>query len=185
MKAQSICIALLFVMLAACSPGSDLPELPPRGATAYRLDTADRVNIIVFGQETLSGLFTVNDSGLVSMPLIGAVPARDLTVEEFQGEIERRLADGYLVNPSVSVQIDAYRPIYVLGEVSSPGQFPYQPGMTVLTAVSIAGGFTYRAQEDYVSITRQNRGAPPTEARASRDTLVQPGDVINVFERFF
>ena len=142
MKVQSFCVALLFVILGACSPGADLPQLPPQAAGPYRLDTADKIDVIVFGQETLSGVFTVNDSGLVSMPLIGAVPARDMTVDDFRLEVERRLADGFLVNPSVSVQIDTYRPIYVLGEVASPGQFPYQPGMTVLTAVSIAGGFT-------------------------------------------
>ena len=185
MKGHRIHFLWLYILLSACSPGSSLPELQQEATGAYQLDTGDRVQVIVFGQESLSGVFAVNDDGGVSMPLVGAVPARDLTLEEFQGEIERRLADGFLVNPSVSVQVDTYRPIFVLGEVRSPGQFPYQPGMTVLTAVSIAGGFTYRAEDDYVSITRRSREAAPTESRAARDALVEPGDVINVFERFF
>ena len=185
MRGQSIKIVLLLVLLAACSPGSSLPPLETGSEGPYRLDTGDSVDVIVFGQESLSGVFSVSDGGEVSMPLIGLVPARGLTLEEFRTGIEQRLADGFLVNPSVSVQVETYRPIFVLGEVSAPGQFPYQPGMTVLTAVSIAGGFTYRAEQDYVSITRQTRGGQPMEARAPREALVEPGDVINVFERFF
>ncbi len=185
MTGQRIKIVLLLVFLAACSPGSSLPPLQEGGDGAYRLDTGDSINVIVFGQESLSGVFAVSDGGDVSMPLIGLVPARGLTLEAFRSEVEQRLADGFLVNPNVSAQVDTYRPIFVLGEVAAPGQFPYQPGMTVLTAVSIAGGFTYRAEQDYVSITRQRRGEQPSEARAPRDAVVQPGDVINVFERFF
>ena len=89
-----------------------------------------------------------------------------------------------LRKPSVSVEVATYRPIYVLGEVNKPGQYPYQPGMTVVSAAAVAGGFTYRAVEDYASVLRTTDG-DSTEGKASRQALVQPGDVITVFERRF
>ena len=87
-----------------------------------------------------------------------------------------------ILNPSVATEISHYRPFYILGEVNTPGQYPYRPRMTVLTAVSIAGGFTYRAVQDYVGVTRDNGGGP-AQYRAPLFALAAPGDVITVFER--
>ena len=184
MNSKATALAALF-LLAACARGGSLPELQSAEPGPYRLDTNDSVRVIVFGQEELSGDFLVNDSGSISVPLIGAVDARGLTTSELEDGVELILADGLLVNPSVSVEVLEFRPIFVLGEVEAPGRYPYEPGMTVLTAVSVAGGFTFRAEEDYVSVTRRVSPTEAVEARAAREALVDPGDVIYVFERFF
>jgi polysaccharide export outer membrane protein len=118
------------------------------------------------------------------MPLLGAVTARGLTLTEFQKGIVSDLQKQNLVlNPGVSVQVDQFRPFFILGEVAKPGQYPYVEGMTVLTAAAIAGGFTFRANKGTVSVTRRI-GSKTQEFRASRESQVLPGDVINVFESY-
>jgi polysaccharide export outer membrane protein len=143
------------------------------------------VRIVTFGEDRLTGQFAVDDSGKIAVPLLGVLPAVGLTTAELDNVIKQRLEDKkILVDPSVSVEVVGYRPIFVLGEVSKPGQYPYQPGMTVLTAVAVAGGFTYRAQTEDASILRQINGHA-VEGRVPRGMDVQPGDVITVFERYF
>jgi polysaccharide export outer membrane protein len=166
-------------------PGSDLPPLPTVGPTAYRLGPGDQVRIITFGEENLTGEFRVNDAGSIALPLVGAVRADGLTSGELEAAVAAALRRGNLVHhPSVAVEIVAYRPIYVLGEVNKPGEYPYHPGMTVVTAVAVAGGFTYRAIEDYAAIVRSVDGHA-VEGKASRQAFVQPSDVITIFERRF
>ncbi|NIJ41613.1 polysaccharide export outer membrane protein [Parvibaculum indicum] len=149
----------------------------------YRLGSGDKLRVIVFGEEDLSGEFDVTGAGMVSLPLIGQVRAQGLTVDEFENAIRNKLLDGYLKNPRVSVEVLNYRPFYIIGEVNSPGQYPYTSGMTVLNAVAVAAGYTYRANEDRVYITR---GDGEEEAYAADQTVkVLPGDVIRVPERFF
>jgi polysaccharide export outer membrane protein len=167
-----------------CAGGGSLIPLEPGNSGAYRLDSGDRLQIIVFGQAELSGSYAVDGAGMISIPLIPAVNARGRTPAELEEQIITELSKGVLRSPSVSVQIESFRPFFILGEVRQPGQYPYVHGMTVLTAVAIAGGFTYRAQKEYVSITR-TIGDSAVEARAERDTLIRPGDVIYVLERFF
>lgn len=180
-----ILMAVLSVV-ASCAPGSSLPTMPPTEAGPYRLGPGDQVRIIVFGQQEMTGDYRVGDSGSISLPLLGVVEADGKTIKELETSIEKSLAQGYVVDPSVSVEILAYRPFYILGEVQKPGQYPYAgAGMTVLTAVTVGGGFTFRAEQDYVSITRKNEEGKPVEFRAPRDAIVKPGDVIYVFERFF
>jgi polysaccharide export outer membrane protein len=176
-----VCVALI---VAACgSPMRQAVPLPEAGP--YRLDNGDRLRVVVFGQEDMSGEYTVDGSGVISMPLINQVQARGRTVTELEKEIAQRLESGnLLVNPSISVQVAQFRPFFILGEVRQPGQFPYVEGMTVLTAVAIAGGFTYRAETDYYTITRTVEGKT-VEARGENTTVVQPGDVILVSERYF
>jgi polysaccharide biosynthesis/export protein len=119
------------------------------------------------------------------LPLVGAVHAAGLTSADLEAAVGAALRRGKLVhNPSVAVEVIAFRPIYVLGEVNKPGQYPYQPGMTVVTAVAVAGGFTYRAVEAYAGVVRTIEGKS-VEGRASRQSTVQPGDAITVFERRF
>jgi polysaccharide biosynthesis/export protein len=173
------------LLVASCAPGSDLPPLPDTPPGPYQLGVDDQVRIISFGEEQLTGQFRVNDRGEIAMPLIGAVAADGLTTGQLERRISKRILDKkLLLDPSVSVEILAYRPIFVLGEVSKPGQYPYQPGMTVLTAVAVAGGFTYRAQTDDASILRKIDGHP-VEGRVPRGMEVRPGDVINILERYF
>ena len=173
------------LLLAGCEPGAKLAPLPETAEAPYRLGVDEQIRIITFGQEPLTGQFRVNDRGFVAIPLLGSIPASGLTTTELEHSIEARLRDKkVLLDPSVSVEVLSYRPIFILGEVAKPGQYPYQPNMTVLTAVAVAGGFTYRAQTGYASILRTIDGHP-VEGRVTRATTVHPGDVITAFERYF
>jgi polysaccharide export outer membrane protein len=174
------------VVLAGCSGPEGLPPIDGGADESYRLDTGDQLRVVVFNQEQLSGEYTVGGDGAISMPLVGGVQARGMTTSELEANLVRRLSEekDILVNPSVNVQVQAFRPFYILGEVRAPGQYPAVHQGTVLSAVAIAGGFTYRARTDYVSITRKT-GDQAVEHRADRDTIVQPGDVIYVYERYF
>jgi polysaccharide export outer membrane protein len=178
-------VALTCLVLSSCAPGSGLPSLPTTQAGPYRLGVGEEVRIITFGEERLTGQFKVNDRGEIAIPLLGTIPASGLTTTELEKSISKELVTKkVLLDPSVSVEVLNYRPVFILGEVSKPGQYPYQPGMTVLTAVAIAGGFTYRAETDYASILR-NTGSHPVEGRAPRGTEIRPGDVIDIYERYF
>jgi polysaccharide export outer membrane protein len=173
------------LLLAGCSPGSGLPPLPQTGPSPYQLGIDEQVRIITFGDEHLTGQFRVNDRGNVAIPLLGPVKADGLTTAELEASVEKQLKDKkVLLDPSVSVEVVAYRPVFILGEVSKPGQYPYQPGMTVLTAVSLAGGYTYRAQTGYASILRKFDGRS-VEGRVDRGAEANPGDVITIFARYF
>jgi polysaccharide export outer membrane protein len=180
-----VALALIALALSACAGGGSLPKLPSESSSGtYTLDSGDRLQVTVFGEERLTGTFLVADSGEISMPLIGAVRARGLTVAALESSIATALKEGGIVlTPSVSVQLDQFRPFFVLGEVQRPGQYPYVEGMTVLTAVAIAGGFTFRANEKSMSVTRTTQGKS-VEYRAARDSRVRPGDVIYVRERY-
>lgn len=150
----------------------------------YRLDAGDKLRVVVFGQEGLTNSYTVDAGGAIAMPLIGAVRARGLTPAQLAAAITARLKRGYLREPYVAVEIESYRPFFILGEVTAPGQYPYVPNMTAEAAVAIAGGFTPRAQRGSVQLTR------PTAAGVLRQdvppgTLLRPGDTIVVGERWF
>ena len=173
------------LLVASCAPGRDLKPLPPTADTAYRLGAGDKVRLITFGEQQLTGEFRVSDNGTIDVPLIGAIRAAGLTSRQLADAISSELQRRKLFrDPSVVVEVVEYRPIFVLGEVSKPGQFPYQPQMTVLTAVAVAGGFTYRAIQDYASVLR-NSGDKPVEGLATGATLLQPGDVVTIYERTF
>lgn len=176
---------LLLAGLAACGSGRDVPPLPPLESSAYKLGPGDQIRIITFGEDALSEIFRVNDGGNIALPLLGAVQARGLTTDELGTRIAGLLKSRNLMrNPSVSVEVTEYRPAYVLGEVNKPGQFFYQPGMTVLSAVAVAGGFTYRAVDSVVAINRVIDGKP-VRGNAGPTTPIAPGDIITVYERYF
>ncbi len=187
----AIRLALLALCLAACGRNAgDLPPLPEVPEAAYRLGAGDQVRILVFGEDALSGEYRVNDSGRIAMPLLGSVRAAGTSIAELERAVAGGLKQaGMLRDPSVAVEVMAYRPIFLLGEVNKPGQYPYQPGMTVVTAVAVAGGFTYRAVDDQAAIVRIYEAGSPharaVEGRASRQSFVQPGDVITIFEKRF
>jgi len=156
----------------------------PEDHGPYTLDTGDKLRIVVFGQDTLSNTYTVDAAGMVTMPLIGAVRARDMTTAALGAAIKSGLAGGYIREPSAAVEVDVYRPFFVLGEVTYPGQYPYVPHMTVENAVAIAGGFTPRATKSAVTITRKIQGVPRRFPLPLRYTI-RPGDVVTVGERWF
>jgi polysaccharide export outer membrane protein len=178
--------ASLLSGLAGCSgPGADLPPLAETGPVPYHLGPGDRIRLITLDGPELTGEFLVNDAGNLALPLIGTVPAADRMPKDVEQAIANQLKRSELLRePNVSLEVVQYRPIFVLGEVSKPGQYPYQTGMTTVTAVAIAGGFTYRAVEDRFSVVRTT-GDQTTEGRAGRQAFLQPGDVLTVYERHF
>ena len=151
---------------------------------SYKLDTGDRLRVVVYGQEGLTNTYAIDASGAIAMPLIGAVKARGRTATGLASEISGRLRNGYIREPSVAVEIEAYRPFFILGEVAAPGQYPYVPNMTVESAVAIAGGFAPRAKRDAVTLTHGTvDGAMRTVVPLG--TLLDPGDTVLVGERWF
>jgi polysaccharide export outer membrane protein len=153
-------------------------------ALNYRLGTGDKLHIITFDEPQLTGDFFVGADGSVSLPWIGDVPARGRTASELRSDIEARLKNGYILNPTVSLQVLVYRPFYILGEVNKPGQYPYTDGLTVMSAVATAGGFTYRANTNKVFIKHPNQGNEVKEP-LSPATQVGAGDTIRIAERYF
>lgn len=157
---------------------------PAGMSEAYRLGTGDKLRVTVYGEPDLSGEFEVDSSGDVRLPLIGQVHAGGETVHGFEQHVATKLAAGYLRNPQVSAEVTAYRPFFIIGEVNKPGQYPYVNDMNVVTAVALAGGFTYRADESDVYI-RRDGSTKEVEEPADETTKIHPGDIIRVDERFF
>jgi len=151
---------------------------------AYTLDSGDRLRIVVFGQEGISSSYIVDAGGNVNLPLIGTVPARGSTTRQLAGMIADKLKQGYMREPSVSVEVEVHRPFFILGEVTNPGQYPYVANMTVETAIAIAGGFAPRAKKSEVELTR-NAGPQRFRGKVPLNYPVRPGDTIVVPERWF
>jgi polysaccharide export outer membrane protein len=149
----------------------------------YLLDTGDRLRIFVYGQPNLSRLYTIDHGGAISLPLIGRVPARGLTTYALEGRIKARLGAKYVKDPEVTVDVSQNRPFYILGEVRTAGQYPYVSGMTVRTAVAIAGGYTERANQRKIQISRRINGLVE-KLDVPDDYIVKPGDTVLVYERF-
>ena len=192
---------ILTILVTACS-GSPSPAIPaattgsgaavvtPQGAVAetvagYRLGPGERVRLTVFRHADLSGEFQLDGEGFLALPLVGEILGAGLTARELESAIESRLKEGgYLVNPQVSLEVLNYRPFYIIGEVNNPGSYQYVNGMTVINAVALAGGFTYRADQDDIIITRGgSEGRKIDDVKI--DTPVLPGDIVEVTERFF
>ncbi|WBH16354.1 polysaccharide biosynthesis/export family protein [Sphingomonas radiodurans] len=182
----------IFLMLSACAEKGDGPVLSSGDryvastdvVSDYRLGVGDRVKLTVFNEPNLAGEFWVNPDGFVSLPLIGNVQASGKAVSQIAADAKMRFADGYLRDPRVSMEVTVFRPFYILGEVSQPGQYPYAIGLTALNAVATAKGFTPRANRDVVRIRRQ--GEPgEVNYRLSPELMIYPGDTIRVGERFF
>jgi polysaccharide export outer membrane protein len=162
--------------------GIMLPVTPP--APTYRLDSGDKLRVTVFGQEGLTNSYAVDANGSITLPLIGSVPARGQTTAALSQAIGAKLRQGFIREPHVAVEVETYRPFFILGEVTYPGQYPYVANMTVETAVAIAGGFTPRAFKYEVKVTRNVDGVL-TRGPVALAFPVQPGDTINIAERWF
>jgi polysaccharide export outer membrane protein len=160
-------------------PGYGYAMQPP-----YALDSGDRLRIVVFGQDGLTNSYAVDASGHIAMPLIGSVVARGLSTDQLANAIAEKLRDGFVREPHVAVEIEAYRPFFILGEVTQPGQYPYVANMTAETAVAIAGGFGPRASHQSVVLIRSYNGQQMRMAVPLSYPL-RPGDTINVQERWF
>ena len=159
------------------------PVMEPE-TNSYALDSGDKLRVVVFGQDGLTASYSVDTSGNITLPLIGAVRARGVGTAGLQQAIAAKLRNGYVREPHVAVEVEAYRPFFILGEVTLPGQYPYVPNMTVETAVAIAGGYTPRAFKRKIEITHQVNGL--TEHRVvSPNYPVRPGDTVHIAERWF
>lgn len=157
---------------------------PPAYQPPYTLDSGDKLRIVVFGQDGISNSYMVDAGGNISMPLVGTVPARGITTQQLAKVIAERLKQGFVREPHVSVEVEAYRPFFILGEVTNPGQYPYVANMTAETAVAIAGGFAPRAYKKTVEVTRN---APDQQMHGDVPLSfpVRPGDTVLVKERWF
>lgn len=187
MQTRRLLLLLPLAALGACAdPASGLAPLPDEPRAGYRLGAEDQVRVQTFNDPRLTGEFRITDAGMLALPLVGSVPAAGRTTTEVERAVERVMVQRNLFrDPSVSIQVIEYRPVFVLGQVERGGRFPFQPGMTALSAVAVAGGFNYRALRDVVSITRVGEDGRAQEFRATRQSLIQPGDVVTVFERRF
>jgi polysaccharide biosynthesis/export protein len=157
---------------------------PVRYDAAYRLDAGDKLRIVVYGQEGLTNTYAIDAGGSITMPLIGSVPARGRTPAGLASEITAKLRNGYIREPSVAVEIESYRPFFILGEVAAPGQYPFVPNMSVESAVAIAGGFSPRARRDRVTLTHTD-GSGSARFVVPLGTGISPGDTVLVGERWF
>lgn len=158
--------------------------VPAAGEPAYTLDAGDKLRVVVFGQDGITNSYIVDASGKVNLPLIGAVTARGLTNQQLSAAIAARLKQGFVREPHVSVEVETYRPFFILGEVTTPGQYPYVANMSAETAVAIAGGFAPRAYKKTVELTRK-AGGQQVHSEVPLDYPVRPGDTIVVKERWF
>lgn len=165
-------------------PGIVYGAPTPRYNGDYRLDSGDRLRVVVYGQEGLTNVYAVGTNGSITMPLIGSVPARGLTTSQLARNITARLRNGYIREPSVSAEIDSYRPFFILGEVAAPGQYPYVPNMTAESAVAIAGGYSPRARRDVITVTHPAAGGS-LDSVVTPNTPISPGDTVVVGERWF
>ena len=196
--ARALALVLVISLgLSACgggAPAGGPPAAPGPAAsggaaaavladTAYRLGSGDKVKVVVFNHEDLSGEFTLDGAGNFAMPLVGEIKAGGLTSRELEQRIVEKYKDGFLIDPQVGVEVENYRPFYILGEVKNPGSYPYVNGMTVLNAVALAGGFTYRAKQN--SFLMQRGGSGNQGFQVGGDQAILPGDIVTVQERFF
>jgi polysaccharide biosynthesis/export protein len=167
------------VPLIATNPAAAFANERP-----YQLDSGDRLRVIVFGQEGLTNSYVVDAGGAIAMPLIKSVMARGLTTQELARAVTDRLRGGYIREPHVAIEVETYRPFFILGEVTVPGQYAYVPHMTAENAIAIAGGFTPRAFRGDVELDR------PAQGGVVRNTVpfltrLRPGDTLIVKERWF
>jgi polysaccharide biosynthesis/export protein len=185
MAKHAVAIALAATALAGCTSYQPAPKNFQQAAMQpYRLDSGDRLRISVFEQAGLTNTYTVDQAGYIAFPLIGQVAARGQTMPQLEGAIAARLKQGYLRDPDVTIEVDRYRPVFVMGEVGRPGQYSYVPGMTAQNAVAIAGGFTSRGNQRDVDVTRKINGRVIT-GRTVISEPVLAGDTIYVRERLF
>lgn len=179
-------LCMLGLALLGCAGGNPAANLPPSSEPAmanYTLQPGDQLRIVVFGQENLPVDYAVNDDGYVSVPLVGAVDAKGKTVPELEDQLTQDFTR-VLVEPSVSVQLLTPRPVYVLGGINEPGAYPYAKDMTIMSAAAMANGFTPYAYQDHFQVTRTTADGQQVDFRATGKDLVQPSDIIYVYEQY-
>jgi polysaccharide export outer membrane protein len=153
-------------------------------APGYKLGAGEKVRVLVFNEPQLSREYAIDGTGQIAFPLIGQVQASSSTARELERHITEKLKGRFLINPRVTVEVLSHRPIYIIGEVKSAGEYPYKTGLNAVSAVALAGGYSPRASTSYVYIKRENE-AREREFPALPSVTVSPGDLIRVPERYF
>jgi polysaccharide export outer membrane protein len=176
---------LLCVGCAGEPPVMSSTEANRAAQQGYLLGSGDNLRITVFGEEKLTGPYSVSAAGTVAFPLVGTIPAQGHTADQVADAIAAKLNDGFVTNAKVSVEVLNYRPFYILGEVTHPGVFPYASGLTLQQAVATAGGFTYRANRRDMFLTRAGQKTELTVKITGQPVYILPGDTIRVGERYF
>lgn len=177
-------VLLIVVPMAGCAATGVRPAtylVQTKGP--YQLDTGDMVRVVVYGDAELSKTYKVDDSGSISFPLVGAVEVRGVTTQMAAARIAAALANGYMRNPDVAVEIDTYRPYFIEGAVKTGGQFAYVYGMTVRAAIATAGGFNETADRSKATIYRR-QGKQMVKGTVSLDFPIYPSDTIVIGERW-
>jgi polysaccharide export outer membrane protein len=190
-KKRAAFALLAAIALAGCSKSAPPPissgERYAEGAASddiYKLGAGDKIRVIVYNEPQLSGDFSVSSDGEISLPLIGNVQVGGKPIERVTQEVQARLSDGYLRDPRVNMEVATYRPFFILGEVRSPGQYPYLSGLTALNAIATAQGYTPRARKSTVRIRRFG-DQYEQEFVLTPNLRIYPGDTIRLTERFF
>jgi polysaccharide export outer membrane protein len=180
-----LCAILASLFLAACSSYQPAPAAFHASlGKPYLLDSGDQIRVTVFGQEGLTNTYSVDQAGYIAFPLVGSIPARGYTLKQMEAAIAAKLRQGYLRDPDVSVEVERYRPVFIMGEVGAAGQYSYVPGMTAQKAIAAAGGFSPRAYQGNIDVTRTINGKVMTGRVLITDPLL-PGDTVYVRERLF
>ena len=183
MRWLQLFFVLLLLPLAACSLNGKVTAYPAEARGPYTLDAGDVISVSVYGDDSLSKIYKVDESGTVALPLVGPVGVRGLTTNGAAGMIAAALANGFMRNPNVAVQIETYRPFFIQGAVKNGGQFPYMPGMTVRAAISTAGGYSDTANRTRAMIYRR-QGDQNLKTSVDLDFPIYPGDTIVIAERW-
>lgn len=188
-RLRTALLVIVSLGVAACAGGTKPAFDPSQPAveavdSPYRLGLSDRVRVTTYNEPNLTGEFQIGGTGTISFPLIGEVPAQGKTAAELQQALTTRLADGYLRDPRVAVEVTTFRPFFIMGEVERPGRYPTAEGMTIARAVALAGGYTYRANRNKVFVRRRGDSVE-REIDAESDVAVAPGDILRIGERYF
>jgi polysaccharide export outer membrane protein len=183
MRWLRLLLVLLLVPLAACAANPRPETFPAAARGPYTLDTGDVLRVMVYGGKDISTTYKVNDAGRIDFPLVGAISVRGRTTGQAASAIAAALANGYMRDPNVTVEVDQYRPFYIQGQVKTAGQYPYVYGMTVRAAISTAGGFTDIADKNRVEVYRRS-GGQVVHAPIGLDEPIAPGDTLVVPERW-
>jgi polysaccharide export outer membrane protein len=181
MRWLRLLLLLLIIPLAACAVNKQ--TYPVDTAGPYQLNTGDIVRVTVYGDTSLTNTYKIDDSGAISFPLVGPIHVAGSTTAAAAKRLSAALANGFMRNPNVAVEVADYRPFFIQGEVTTSGQFPYVYGMTVRAAISTAGGFKDTADRSHVTIYRRN-GDEMMKTKATLDFPIQPGDTIVISERW-
>lgn len=171
--------------IGAPAPAAEKSAGGPAALDDYKLSSGDRIRIIVYGEDGITGEYSVTDEGVIDFPLAGKVPASGHPLKDITTTIEQRLARGYIKDPRVNAEIVDYRPFYIFGEVQKPGKYPFAIDLTLQQAIAAAGGFTYRANLKKVFLRHQGETTESIVNAKAGPVALMPGDTIRISERFF